>query len=265
MRCCVSRLVVVTASLMLSTSLCVAQSPGTSFFFTPGLETGGSYLGIAMVDVTADRASALKLDSERGVEVTKVQDGSPADKAGIKSGDVLVNYNGETILGAQQLVRFVRETPPGRHVKIQYSRDGKLQTATVLTSAPQEQGWELPARFPPFEGRFAMPPDIPTPLLIWRNSSIGIECEPVDSQFAEYFGVKRGVLVRSVSSGSPAERAGLKSGDVVTAVGDRTISNPRDLTSALRDQRDSGKSVQLSLMRDHKKINVSMVPVERGE
>ena len=68
------------------------------------------YLGIALGDIDADRAGVLKLGDERGVEVVQVEDGSPADNYGIRSGDVLLTYNGETILSVQQLGRLVRET-----------------------------------------------------------------------------------------------------------------------------------------------------------
>src|SRR5438270_11103700 len=87
-----------------------------------------SYLGVNLVDVDADRIGRLKLSEERGAEVVYVEVGSPADNAGIKPSDVLLGYNGENVLGTQQFIRLVRETPPGRKVKIQLWRDGKAQT-----------------------------------------------------------------------------------------------------------------------------------------
>ncbi len=114
-----------------------------------------SYIGVAINDITPDRVAALKLDNDRGVEVLRVREGSPADKAGIHVGDVLLTYNGETILGARQLIRLVSETPEGRHVKIQYLRDGKTQTAVVLTTAaPQPLPFDLPPQFAPFAAGF---------------------------------------------------------------------------------------------------------------
>src|SRR5207248_11789462 len=105
-------------------------------------EGRGSYLGVRLVDIDADRARTLKLSEERGVEVTNIEEDSPAAKAGIKPGDVLLSYNGENILGAQQFVRLVRETPRGRRVNIQIWRDGRTQRTVVTTGAP---------KFPPFE------------------------------------------------------------------------------------------------------------------
>jgi serine protease Do len=228
----------------------------------------GSYLGVHLSDIDSEGAKALKLDEARGVEVKRVEEGSPADQAGIKAGDVLLTYNGENILGAQQLGRLVAETPQGRKIKIEYWRDGKTHSTAVTTGAPTAAPFDLPPNFVGFPvpdmRNFAMP-DVPNPLLVWRNSWIGVECEPIDSQLAEYFGVKRGVLVRSVAKNSPAGRAGIKAGDVLTAIDERTVATPRDLSSYMRGQHQSGKPILIALVRDHKELKVSVVPSANPE
>src|SRR5438270_1714872 len=100
-----------------------------------------SYLGVNLVDVDADRIARLKLSEERGVEVVYVEEGSPANNAGVKRGDVLLSYNGENVLGTQQFIRLVRETPPGRKVRMQLWRDGKAQTVLATIGV-------LPSRIP---------------------------------------------------------------------------------------------------------------------
>src|SRR5690349_21240956 len=77
------------------------------------MQHGSSYLGIAVVEIDADRAKALHLKEERGVEVTCLDPGSPAEKAGLKPGDVVLEYNGEHVQGGEQFIRLVRETPAG--------------------------------------------------------------------------------------------------------------------------------------------------------
>jgi serine protease Do len=228
-----------------------------------GNPLSGSYLGVRLTDIDSDHAKALKLDEARGVEVTRVEEGSPADQAGIKAGDVLLMYNGENILGAQQLGRLVAETPQGRKIKIEYWRDGKTHSTAVTTGAPRPLPFDLPPNFVNFPmpdaRNFAML-DVPNPLLVWRNSWIGLECEPIDSQLAEYFGVKRGVLVRSVEKNSAAGRAGIKAGDVLTAIDGRPVASPRDVSSYIRSQHQSGKPVSIALVRDHKQLKISVVP-----
>jgi serine protease Do len=240
------------------------SNPANNLLFATQLR-GGVYLGVQLADITADRAKALKLDEERGVEVVKVEPGSPAESAGIKAGDVLLSYNGENILGAQQLGRLVSETPEGRKVKIQLWREGRMQTAYAVIA---ESHW---SRVFPGDLNFQMPdihmaiPDIPSTLLVWKNAALGIECEPVDAQLAEYFGVKRGVLVRSVEKGSAAEKAGLKAGDVLTAIGDRSVTSPRDVMSCVRTWRREGKPITVAVTRERKQLTLSVSPQSESQ
>ena len=226
---------------------------------------GGVYLGIQMVDIDADRASRLKLSEDRGVEVTNVVDASPADDAGIRPGDALLTYNGEDILGGQQLVRLVRETPAGRKVRIQLSREGKPRAVTVtLASLPSSSlrsmhGPNLPVTSidVPDLSSPALP-DIPIMLLAWRSTLLGAECEGIDDQLAHYFGVKQGILVRSVEPGGAAGRAGLKPGDVLISIGERSLASPRDLNRFHRSYHGGAKSIALSIVRDKKSLNLTL-------
>jgi serine protease Do len=239
------------------------SGPENNFLLVGEGRMSGSYLGVSLTDMDADRAKTLKLDEPRGVEVKRVEEGSPAEKAGIKPGDVLLTYNGENVLGAQQLGRLVAETPEGRKIRIQLWRDGRAQTLTVIIKARRTPAFNIPTGFAHFEipeiRNFPMP-DIPSPLLMWRISAFGIECEPVDSQLAEYFGVKHGLLVRSVAKGSPAEKAGLKAGDVLTAIGDRPVATPHDVIGFLRMQRQQNTPVPVIVSRDHKQLTLNVEP-----
>src|SRR3954464_11196019 len=91
------------------------------------------YLGIGVKDIDSDAAKKLNLKEVRGVEITQVEENSPAAKAGIKEGDVVLEYNGQPVEGGEQLSRLVRETPIGRQVKVGVWRNGGMQSlnATV--------------------------------------------------------------------------------------------------------------------------------------
>lgn len=223
----------------------------------------GGYLGVRLRDIDPDRAKALNLGEPRGVEVIRVEPGSPAEIAGIKAGDVLLNYNGENILGAQQLGRLVAETPQGRKIKIQLWRNGKVQTVAVTVGAPPPIGMEVPPELAHLANE-TMPDafliEVPAPILTWRSPILGIECEPVSDQLAQYFGVKGGLLVRRVDRNSPADKAGVKAGDVVTGIGKRSVVNSRDFMSFLRIEHEPGKPVPIVIVRERKQLTVTVIP-----
>jgi serine protease Do len=269
MRFSFSLLVLAAASCVLSGPLAIplaAQYPSPNQVLVamqPRLS--GSYLGVGLLDIDANRAKAIHLGDARGVEVMHVEEGGPADDAGIRVGDVLLSYNGETIIGAQQVGRLVAETPVGRKVKVEYWRAGKQQTAFVTTGSVHFSGMVSPDQELPDIHNFTMI-DIPDPLLIWKNGALGIVCESLDSQLAQYFGVKQGVLIRSVDENSPAGKSGVRAGDVITAIGNKAVSNPRDVSSYLRMERHRAlKSVSLELTRERKPIVVKVSFLEGVE
>ena len=95
------------------------------------------YLGIGVKDIDSESAKKLNLKEVRGVEITQVEENSPAAKAGIKEGDVVLEYNGQPVEGGEQLSRLVRETPIGRQVKVGVWRNGSMQTLTATRRGAQ--------------------------------------------------------------------------------------------------------------------------------
>jgi serine protease Do len=249
-------LAVLSGILFLAQDLAAQKPLGIAMQY----RSGGSHLGVKLTDVDRDRAKVLRLGDARGAEVVGVEENGPAEQAGIRTGDVLLSYNGENIIGAQQLGRLVAETPQGRKVAITYSRDGTVESTTVTTGAPRAAAFNFPGGpgfdVPEFPNLTVV--DIPNPMLIWKNSALGIEGESVDSQLANYFGVKRGVLIRSVEKESPAEKAGLKAGDVLTAIGKHEVASPRDIGSFMRSTHYGRKVVTVALMRDRKPMTISI-------
>ena len=114
--------------------------------------------------------------------------------------------------------------------------------------------------FPEVHG-FTMP-YVPKIIMVWDTPSIGIECEPVDTQLAQFFGVSQGVLVRSVGKGSPAEKAGFKAGDVLTSAGSHPVKTTDDFRRVLRS---STKQVPVAVMREHKKLTLTLAPLPERE
>jgi len=230
---------------------------------------GTSYLGINALEVTPERAKTLNLKDERGVEVTRVEDDSPAAKAGMKQGDVVVEYNGEKVEGVEQFIRLVRETPVGRQVKIVVWRNGGNQTVTAMVGSRRDTVIETPRGFvtiPPIPPVPPVPPvEIPHFDLSWQTPLLGIEGESLgqQAQFADFFGVKEGVLVKSVVKNSAAEKAGLKAGDVITKVDDSKVTSTREITSVLRSDR-SKTNFTLTVVRNKKEMPITVTIPDRS-
>jgi serine protease Do len=235
------------------------------------------YLGVSAQDINSDRAKALKLKEERGVEVTNVEADSAADKAGLKVGDVVLEFNGQNVEGWEHLKRLVRETPIHREIKIGVWRNGAEQTLTA--SMGSRRGMQMDfgdgnivVPMQPSQPTSPMPPmpsmpqlDIPQFRTLMGTSTLGIMGEALgqESQLAEFFGVKEGVLVRSVTKGSAADKAGMKAGDVITKIDDTAISSPQEISRTLRNARSKG-TVNATVVRNKKEMTLSVTLETNG-
>jgi len=224
-------------------------------------QPSSSFLGIGVAEIDAERARVLKLKEEHGVEIRSVEQDSPAAEAGLQVGDVVMEYNGQRVEGVEQFIRLVRETPAGRLCHLTISRNGATQKIEARLAKR-----EHPLIGPSFEdldtALAKIPeirlPDMPRSVLSWRSPTLGIESEALGSQLAEYFGVKEGVLVRSVIRGSAAEKAGLKAGDVIVEVDGKKVASPREVATLLRSLQ-AKKPVLFSVVRERKEVAVTVV------
>ena len=223
---------------------------------------GGSQIGVSVRDLTAEEITRAKLDQPGGVLVQDVRDGSPAARAGVQNGDIVVQFDGERVRSASQFTRLVRETAPGRAVKSSVVRNGARMVLDLTPDVNDRRAMltlpDLPRNF-----SFNMPRNLdPAPQLrASPRGRLGVALAPLSDQLATYFGVKEGVLVSSVTSGSAAAQAGLKAGDVITEVNGRAVHNVGDVTAAVRDTRPGG-TLALRVMRDRKDITVTVTVPE---
>jgi serine protease Do len=261
------------------------EEPGQDAHRVVIFRSGGSWLGVQIADVDADRAHELGLKEEMGAEVQSVSPGSPAEEAGIKEGDVITEYQGTRVEGVMQLTRLVRETPAGRTATLKVFHDGSSRTVQVKVAERDgsgDQEIEKHIEIGPGHGMHWMQapgtPAPPVPPVIDLDEMdipglmemvgphgrprLGITVDSLGKQLAGYFGVKQGsgVLVTSVSKGDAGDTAGLKAGDVIVKVDDEEVGDASDLHMALRDRRD--KEVRLTIVRDRREqvLNVPAPP-----
>jgi serine protease Do len=237
----------------------IAQGQPLQLMRVAGIPTV-SYLGIGTQDVSAEMTKSLKIPEEGGVWVTTLVPASPAALAGIKFGDVVMQYDGQHVENGEQFARLIRETLPGRDVKLQIYRKGAPQiliARIVLHPAQLDNQGELVPLQPqsqPFQIIFR---DVPRSRMSWVSSPLGAELESLEPQLAEAFGAKEGgVLVRSVIPGSVGERAGLKAGDVITRVADAHVAAPADVSARIRAGR--GQSAILAVLREHREVTLTI-------
>ena len=222
----------------------------------------GSAVGVTVRDVPAAEAGG---DKPAGVLIEDVRPGSPAEKAGLKRGDTLVEFDGERVRSARQFSRLVQETPAGRTVKATLVRDGRTSHVDITPASGdaalgdsmvhgdfgdymRDFGRDLGRlgdRLPPFNFDFDMS---------GSGRRLGVSVEQLTSQLAEYFGAKDGLLVTSVTDNSAASRAGLKAGDVITSVNGHDVHSRQDLLSGLRAA--DGNDVSIGIVRNKKESTV---------
>jgi serine protease Do len=198
------------------------------------------WLGVAIQPVTPELAKSLKLSDSTGALVSSVTDDSPAEKAGLKAGDVIVEFNGERVAKADRLPSAVAVTPVGREVPISIVRDGKplKLTAKVGEQAETREAAAKPERAP---------------------AKLGLSVEPVTPRLAREMKLKdtQGVIVRAVEEDSPAAEAGIQAGDVIVEVDRHTIRNADDMRRRHEDHA-KGTPVLMLLHRGEGSIFVTI-------
>ena len=210
----------------------------------PALAQDAGWIGISIED-----------QRDRGAIVRRVDRDSPAEKAGIKEGDVVLEFNKEPVMGVQQLTRLVRETPVGRTVDVKVRRDNKDETVKVTSERSSGRFGNFNFNFNGPDVRFDVDRimrDVPRVRVNTTIVQAGIHVEQMTDQLRDFFGGSNGVLVAAVDSGSAAEKAGLKAGDVITAIDGRTIRTSNEFS---REMRASSKPV-LKVMRDKKEREI---------
>lgn len=235
-------------------------------------DDGSSWLGVESQEVSSERAKELKLPAERGVLLERVVPDSPAAKGGLKDNDVITEINGQRVEGAAQFRRMIHEIPAGRSAQFTVWRDGHAQTISVTLGKSEEHGntWFKtgPRAFSMQLPRIEIPEVAPMPDMEWGGNygalfgsrpRLGIDAEDLSGQFGAYFGAPdgEGVLVREVNSGSPAEKAGVKSGDVITTLNGERIRSLGDLREKLAGKRDE-KSVKLGVLRNKSAVSITV-------
>jgi membrane-associated protease RseP (regulator of RpoE activity) len=248
---------------------------------------GGSFLGVHAEDISKENMSRYGMRDARGVGVTQVVKDSPAEKAGLRKDDVIVKFEGDSVTSVRKLTRLVSEVAPDQTVKLGISRGGSEQDVAVTIGKRNEsimgnwQGFDKLKGLDKLEGLDRLKElerDMPPGANVWKwegqpgkdgmifafgnHRRIGVSTTQLTKQLADYFGVAdgQGVLVTAVMDDSPAAKAGLKAGDVITAIDGEKVEGAGDLSQGINKKKDG--DVTLTLIRNKNQRTITVTPKE---
>jgi serine protease Do len=191
------------------------------------------WLGISIQPVTEEIALSFGLKRAQGALVSDIMTGSPAEKAGLRQGDVITRFAGKEIKSVQQLQLLVAETPVGSQVEIEFFRDGQLKKLSLALASADSAVAATPKSSETGTG--------------WVGLSV--EELPRDMRAS---GLK-GVVVMGIEAGSPAAESGIQRGDVIVSVNQKRIADLKDYTRAMKEGERKG-SVALLVRRGNASI-----------
>jgi serine protease Do len=203
-------------------------------------ETRRGWLGVRIQDVTDDVAEAMGLEKAAGALVTDVPEG-PAAEAGMKSGDVIVSFDGHEVADTRELVRRVGNTEVGKTVRVIVNREGKTQTLKVELGRREEAEGAVPAAQTGDES------EAPSEM-----SMFGLKIQPLDNELRRQLELEsdaEGLVITDVDELSSAYEKGVRAGDVITEAGQRKVTTIEGFEDRVAEAREAGRKSLLLLVR----------------
>lgn len=248
------------------------------------LVDGSGFLGVYAENINRENMGRYRVSQVRGVGVTQVVKDSPAEKAGLRKDDVILRIDGENVNSVRKLNRLVSEMAPDHSVRIAVSRGGAEQevTATIgkRTNSSFAQGiFSGPSRVwkwegtdpktwkwngPLFNRNDLLENDGDLAFALGNSRRIGVSTMALTKQLADYFGIAggQGVLVTSVTEDSPAAKAGVRAGDVITTVDGEAVDSSGDLSRVINRKKEG--DVTLTIIRNKAQQTIRVTPKEGG-
>jgi len=199
------------------------------------------WIGVQIQPVTSEIADSLSLKNARGALVAEPQSNSPAQKAGIKAGDVIVSVNGETVVDARNLARRISAMAPGTSVKLGIIRGGREETLTLtLGELPKERQARADTED--------------------RTSPRGVEVPKLGLSLAPAHNGGEGVVVTEVDPNGTASDH-FQTGDVILDVNGKAVSSPADVRKAVTEAQNDGKRSVLMRVKSNQGTRFVAVPL----
>jgi len=208
------------------------------------------YLGVTITEVTPEKAQGLGLNTTEGALVNDVQPDTPAAKAGIQSGHLIVSFDGKSVKDQHELTNTVAKTPVGKKAEVKFIRDGKMQTAIIETA---ERKIGVGGRETDPEENSANEEE--------SSGKLGISASTLNAEQAADLKIKSGVVVDKVIPASPAAEVGIQKGDVIHQINRQPIKSASDLANVMKSIKE-GDTVIIQVERKGQGINFLTVTIE---
>lgn len=275
-----------------------SDGPGSFSLFIDG----GSFLGVHAEDINKENMARYNMREARGVGITQVVKDSPAEKAGLHKDDVILRFEGDSVTSVRKLTRLVSEVAPDQSVRLAISRSGSEQEVSVTMAKRNNshnafrlegfkgleglkgmegfKGLDKLHNLDKFKELHKMFPQDGSGAQVWKwegkdgpggfvysfgnHRRIGVSTMALTKQLADYFGISdgKGVLVTAVTEDSPAAKAGIRAGDVITAVDGEKVDSAGDLSNVINKKKDGDVSLTVIRNKDQRMIKVTPKSVE---
>jgi membrane-associated protease RseP (regulator of RpoE activity) len=231
----------------------------TKIIIVQSSDERGGWLGVSIQDMTHHLAKEMDVKTTDGALVDEVIEDSPAEAAGIKEEDIIVEVGGKKIADADELRAAIRKTKPDTKVSVTLMRKEEKKTLTAtIEKQPRSRSYSY--SFAPH----ALPhvPQARHIEVFVSSDALGMELSPLGEQLGKYFDAPegKGVLVTEVAEESKAEKAGFKAGDVILKVGKEPVEDVRDVHKALREYKQGEKADVEIIRKGSKKVLTIEVP-----
>ena len=234
--------------ILLGTSALFGETKTVEKVVVSSKDSQEGFLGVYLGKLTSDIAKEKGYSGKDGVLITGIVDDSPADDAGLKGGDIVLEANGKSVSNSNEFENIIEKTGAGNELILKIFRDNQEKTLTATLDKDRDDFARVLNLSTPGLGLCLGKEGSKYYLSCFGRGKLGVKVQELNEQLAKYFKVDKGVLITNVTKDRPAAKAGLEAGDVITAVAGKTVEDADDLQKLLKKY-EPGDKAEIAYVR----------------